>query len=87
MRYHKIYPAAICFAAYLIAIGLILGDPTQILPGLWKIIQTEDALITDYVKIAGIGAAFVNAALVTLISLGILHLSKEIGRASCRERV
>ena len=77
MRYHKIYPAAICFAAYLIAIGLILGDPTQILPGLWKIIQTEDALITDYVKVAGIGAAFVNAALVTLISLGILHLSKD----------
>ncbi|WP_302496606.1 DUF1576 domain-containing protein, partial [uncultured Flavonifractor sp.] len=77
MRYHKIYPIAICFAAYLISIGLILGDPSQILPGLWKIIQTEDALITDYVKIAGIGAAFVNAALVTLISLGILHLSKD----------
>ena len=69
MRYHKIYPAAICFSVYLIAIGLILGDPSEILPGLWKIIQTEDALITDYVKIAGIGAAFVNAALVTLISL------------------
>ena len=49
MRYHKIYPAAICFCAYLIAIGVILGDPAQILPGLWKIIQTEDALITDYV--------------------------------------
>lgn len=77
MRYHKIYPAAICFSVYLIAIGLILGDPSEILPGLWKIIQTEDALITDYVKIAGIGAAFVNAALVTLISLGILHLSKD----------
>ena len=77
MRYHKIYPATICFCAYLIAIGVVLGDPAQILPGLWKIILTEDALITDYIKIAGIGAAFVNAALVTLISLGILHLSKD----------
>ena len=77
MRYHKIYPAAICFACYLAAIGLILGDPATILPGLWKIILTEDALITDYIQIAGIGAAFVNAALVVLISLGILHLSKD----------
>ena len=77
MRYHKIYPAAICFCAYLVAIGVILGEPRQILPGLWIIIMTEDALITDYVKIAGIGAAFVNAALVTLISLGILRLSKD----------
>ena len=77
MRYHKIYPAAVCFCAYLIAIGVILGDPAEILPGLLKIIMTEDALITDYVKIAGIGAAFVNAALVTLISLGILRLSED----------
>ena len=75
MRYHKIYPAAICFCVYLIAIGVVLGDPAQILPGLWKIIITEDSLITDYIQIAGIGAAFVNAALVTLISLVILRLS------------
>ena len=31
-----------------------------------KIIVTEDALITDYVKIAGVSAALVNSALVTL---------------------
>ena len=77
MRYHKIYPAGICFCAYLVAVGLILGDPAQVLPGLWKIIMTEDALITDYVEIAGISAAFVNAALVTLVSLGILWLCKD----------
>ena len=77
MRYHKIYPAAICFACYLMVIGVLLGDPAEILPGLWKIILTEDALITDYIQIAGVGAAFVNAGLVVLISLGILHLSKD----------
>ena len=77
MRYQKIYPAAICFSVFLIVTGLALGEPSSVLPGLWKIILTEDALITDYVEIAGIAAAFVNSALVTLISLGILYLSRE----------
>lgn len=41
------------------------------------IIITEDTLITDYIEIAGIGAAFVNAALVTAISVLILSRSDE----------
>lgn len=77
MRYKNMYPAMLCFAAFLFAIGLILGDIHQLLPGLWKIVITEDALITDYIEIAGIGAAFVNSALVTLISAGILFLAKD----------
>ena len=48
MRYKKLYPAVICFCVFLAAIGLVLGDPSTVLPGLWKIIVTEDALITDY---------------------------------------
>ena len=50
MRYRRMYPAALCFAAFLAAIGLILDDPSNILPGLWKIMITEDALITDYMR-------------------------------------
>ena len=65
MRYKKLYPAVICFCVFLAATGL------------WKIIVTEDALITDYVKIAGVSAALVNSALVTLVSLLLLYLSKE----------
>ena len=57
MRCKKLYPAVICFCVFLAAIGLVLGDPSTVLPGLWKIIVTEDALITDYVKIAGVSAA------------------------------
>ena len=71
------YPALFCFAAFLALVGLVLGDPTTILPGLWKIILMEDALITDYVEIAGIGAAFINSALVTLVSILILYIAKE----------
>ena len=77
MRYKKLYPAVICFCVFLAAIGLVLGDLSTVLPGLWKIIVTEDALITDYVKIAGVSAALVNSALVTLVSLLLLYLSKE----------
>lgn len=53
--------------------GLLLDDPSNILPGLYKIITTQDQLITDYFKIAGPGAALVNSGLVTLISLLILQ--------------
>lgn len=77
MRYAKLYPAALCFCAFLAAVGLILGDPAQVIPGIRTIILMEDALITDYIKIAGMSAAFVNSALVTLISLGLLWLCKE----------
>ena len=77
MRYKKLYPAVICFCVFLAAIGLVLGDPSTVLPGLWKIIVTEDALITDYVKIAGVSAALVNSALVTLVSTVILYLCKD----------
>lgn len=71
------YPALLCFVAFWAAFGFLMDDPANILPGLWKIIITEDALITDYVEIAGPGAAFVNSALVTLISVIILYLSKD----------
>ena len=77
MRYRRMYPALLCFAAALLAVGLALDDPRNILPGLVKIIMTEDCLITDYVQIAGVGAAFANSAIVTVVSLGILYLAKD----------
>ena len=76
MRYKRVYPILLCFVGYLFALGVLLGEPGSILPGLKTIIFTEDALITDYLKIAGPGAAFVNSALVTLLSIGLLYFSK-----------
>ena len=75
MRYSKIYPASLCFCVFLAAVGVMLGDPAQIIPGIRTIILMEDALITDYIQIAGISAAFVNSALVTLISVGLPLIS------------
>lgn len=77
MRYKRMYPALLAFAGALAAMGFLLDDPRNILPGLWKIIITEDSLITDYVQLAGPGAAFVNAALVTAVSILLLWLAKD----------
>ncbi len=76
-RYENMYPAFLAYCALLAGAGLMLDSPEQILRGLNIIIRSEDALITDYVRIAGPGAALVNSALVTLFSAWILHLSKE----------
>lgn len=77
MRYPKMYPIMVAFALGLFAIGFVMDDPRNILPGLYTIVSMPDVLITDYVEIAGVGAAFVNAGLVTLTSILILYLSRD----------
>ena len=76
-RYENMYPAFVAFGILLILAGLVLDTPEKILRGLRTIVMSEDGLITDYVNIAGIGAALVNSGLVTLVSALILHISKE----------
>ena len=76
-RYRAIFPAAIAFSVALMLIGIGLGQPEEILPGLWKIVTMQDLLITDYIDIAGPAAAFVNAGLVTITSVCILRLAKD----------
>ena len=77
MRYDRMYTLLWIYAAALALFGLFLGPLDQILPGLATIVLTEDALITDYVLIAGPGAALVNSALVTAVTLVMLRLSHE----------
>lgn len=74
-RYNKaILPGCAAFGLVLLIFGLCQAPPSEILSGLITIIRYEDVLITDYIAIAGIGPAFVNAGLVTLISVAILKL-------------
>ena len=56
-------------------LGVVLDDSAQIPMGLYHIITMQDLLITDYVYIAGPGAALVNAGLVTIISICIIRFS------------
>lgn len=59
--------------AYFILVGLFLQPVREILPGLWQIIREPDFLITDYFIIGGIGAALVNAGLLTLVCISIIY--------------
>lgn len=50
--------------------GLAVSGPEDTLRGLEAILFARDTLITDYVELGGVGAAFVNAGLLTLIAIG-----------------
>ena len=54
-------------------IAFALQNPKDIIIGLKKIILESDVLITDYIELSGIGASFINSALV-ITSLIILLL-------------
>ena len=47
-RYRSIFPATIAFSVALMLIGIGIGQPEEILPGLWKIVTMQDLLITDF---------------------------------------
>lgn len=56
------------------AFGIVVSgfDLTMIVRGLGAIIVSPDILINDYMRIAGPGPAFVNAALCVAVAIGIL---------------
>lgn len=51
-------------------------NPLSVLGGLWTIIVSRDALITDYFELVGYTAAFLNAAVVAVIGFGLLIVEK-----------
>jgi hypothetical protein len=62
----------------LLLAGLGVGGGIQnIAAGLKRIVTAQDLLITDYVALAGLGPALVNAGLVTLIAVALLYLSAD----------
>jgi len=61
---------------YFMIFALIFSPIKEILPGLWQIIIQPDLLITDYIVVGGIGAAFFNAGILTLILLFLLYRFK-----------
>lgn len=58
---------------YFIAAGLIVQPVDEILPGLVRLIAEPDFLITDYFVIGGIGAAFINAGVLSVVSIWIIY--------------
>ena len=78
-RYDKMFPYLWAYTGLLALAGLLFGlaGHEDILRGLYIIVTTEDALITDYVLVAGPGAALVNSAVVTAISICVLYLARD----------
>ncbi|MBQ8638843.1 MAG: DUF1576 domain-containing protein [Lachnospiraceae bacterium] len=63
-------------AALLIVSAFFLASPSEILEGMKQIVLSKDALITDYFKLAGHGAAFFNAGLVLIIGILLVQAVK-----------
>lgn len=70
------YIILLIYGASLALFGIIVDTPQNILGGLYKIIIDPDFLITDYIGVGGIGAAFVNSGLLTLITIYVLFKLK-----------
>lgn len=56
----------------LVVAAFAAAPPDEIMEGIWLIIVSRDALITDYFELAGYGAAFLNAAMVFGISIALV---------------
>ena len=76
-RYDKMFPYLWAYVILLAMAGFVMDTPASILRGLYTIIITEDALITDYVLVAGPGAALVNSSIVTAISVILLYAARD----------
>ena len=52
--------------------GLFFDEPGAIFAGLSRIVTDPDYLITDYMGVGGVGAAFLNSGLVSMMCIGLL---------------
>jgi len=59
------------YAAAFVVFGFIVSPPREIFAGLIDILTVRDALITDYIGVGGMGAAFVNAGVLVLMACAI----------------
>lgn len=71
-RHHRFLLLA-ALPVYFIIAALCLQPWREILPGLGRIFMEPDILITDYFIVGGPGPALLNAGILTLISIYIIH--------------
>ncbi|WP_294532880.1 DUF1576 domain-containing protein [uncultured Rhodoblastus sp.] len=63
------------FAAFFVVFGLLVSPLPEIARGLGAILFSRDTLITDYIGVGGMGAAFVNSGLLALLFCALYRLS------------
>lgn len=64
------------YSLIFVLFGLAVDTPKEIIHGIYRILVEPGVLITDYVEIGGIGAAFVNAGVIMLLTIFILYFLK-----------
>lgn len=73
---HKIYPLLFAYGLFLLLTGFILSDYPELFTQLKIIFTSPSPLITDYIALGGLGAAFVNGGMMTLFVVGISFWQK-----------
>lgn len=58
---------------FFIVAGFFLQPLDGIIYGISRIVEEPDFLITDYIAVGGMGAAFINAGFLTVISIAIIY--------------
>jgi Protein of unknown function (DUF1576) len=73
----------VMFPLAFVLFGLAVDPPETVFRGLIAILTSRDTLITDYIGVGGMGAAFVNAGLLTMMAAAVYYFSKaQIGGAA-----
>lgn len=70
------YKLFLCLSGILIIVSFLFNSPSEIILGLRTIILNPDILITDYMEIGGVGATFINCALLITIYITMLIFLK-----------
>lgn len=61
------------FPTLLFILAFVFDNPNNIFHGLYSIIISPDILLTDYLKIGGLGATFVNTSLLAFFNIFIIY--------------
>jgi hypothetical protein len=64
------------YAVAFIVFGFVVSGPVDVAKGMFEILTSRDALLTDYFGIGGVGAACVNAGLLTLCASAFYYKTR-----------
>ncbi len=70
------YLVLIFYAIIILLSSFFMNTPSEIMDGMEKIIGSPSILITDYIELANMGAAFFNSGLLMIIAIIIARLNK-----------
>ena len=74
--WHGPYAVMLLFYSLFISYAFFLDSPRDLFEGLSLIVKSRDLLITDYIELAGFGAALVNVSLVGIACIFLMLLAK-----------